>query len=125
MDDFIRAFGGENEETIVSPGSYVQFFVVAASATASTPQWQLPAATLGTLESDEVDDEPRSSDGSSSPDAEFELITGHFGALSSNGLFLESVSRVPDGVEQQDARDSTMDRDFCTKIDVPRTFIRH
>ncbi|TDZ73249.1 hypothetical protein CTRI78_v001407 [Colletotrichum trifolii] len=107
LDSFIRSFASQHDggaqEGVVAPGSYVQYFV-------SPPPTAKPAATtgeqlslaFGTSESALAED-TAAAEGPS----EWKLVPGHFGAVTSHGLFLGSHCTAGKPMESKlDAPDS-------------------
>lgn len=117
LDSFIASFQSESEGQIIGPGSYIQFLTepaVPASSRTTPPdtegaQNEPPSIIFGSGISGAT---PPTNPPS---EAAVEIIDGHFGAVSEQGLFLSSD---PEGQVEGDERYPTK-----TKIDAPNTYI--
>lgn len=92
LDSFIRSFtsqhDGSAQEGVVAPGSYIQYFVTpAASARPALSAENVSTLSLafGTSESALAEDSSLAEGPSG-----WELVPGHFGAVTSHGVFIAS-----------------------------------
>ncbi|KLU82054.1 hypothetical protein MAPG_01133 [Magnaporthiopsis poae ATCC 64411] len=118
LESFIASFGGEaTADGLATPGSYVQFLVepMPLLSPGSTNQagGRLPSLVLGTTPAQIEGDEKAEPTPSSAW-----LAAGHFGALSSNGIFLSLES----GAGSEAARGSRP-HTTLTKVDVPNAYV--
>ncbi|KAF5527322.1 hypothetical protein CGCA056_v000650 [Colletotrichum aenigma] len=112
LDSFIRSFSsqhdGKAQEGVVAPGSYVQYFVsppATAKPALSPTQSSFANVAFGASESALAED-TASTEGPSG----WEIVPGHFGAVSSHGLFIASQG-------------NTLAHTTETKLDVPDTWV--
>lgn len=112
LDSFIRSFSsqhdGKAQEGVVAPGSYVQYFVsppATAKPALSPTQSSFANVAFGASESALAED-TASTEGPSG----WEIVPGHFGAVSSHGLFIASQG-------------NKLAHTTETKLDVPDTWV--
>lgn len=106
IESFIKSFRGESSaDSIVAPGSYVQFFVspmhTPKSRSILDNSGSLPSTVLGTHEIS-------STETKESGTPSIELIPGLFGGVSTQGLFISSASS---------------NNKLITKVDAPHSYI--
>lgn len=109
IERFIRSFKGENSpDDVITPGSYIQFFVEPLqspreTSIAGASALDGPKVVVGTCAA--ADESVRSvEDGA-------EVVTDYFGALSAQGMFFASGAGVSGG--------SGTTLEVSTKIDAP------
>ncbi|KAL8381731.1 hypothetical protein RB595_005824 [Gaeumannomyces hyphopodioides] len=118
LESFIASFGGEvTADSVVTPGSYIQFLVepmpLSSTGSANEAAQNLPPLVLGTTPAQIAGDEKTEHASSST-----QLVAGHFGALSSSGIFLSLES----GAGSEAARGSRPPTTL-TKVDVPNAYV--
>lgn len=122
VESFIKSFHGQNsEDGNVRPGAYIQFFVEPALAPAQPAIRNKPlelgsetstSLVFGTAPAGLEDAELHSGDS-------IEAIPGHFGALSTNGFFIDSTQQRFLGASDPSKAMPTL----LTKIDAPNSYI--
>jgi len=115
MESFVSSFyGDETAQSIVTPGSFIQFFVeplaTAAESGVHMPD-PPPSIVIGT-DSGNVDG-PR--DDAGTEQEPVQIIVDHFSAISHHGIFVDSISPSKHTI---DTRGTTH-----TKIDTPYSYV--
>jgi hypothetical protein len=92
MEDFIESFqnqySGASQHGVVSPGSYLQFFIAPSTAVQAgelAPRELFEGLAIGTADSQDEFDVPNQ-DGMTN--GSWTLVPGHFGGVSSHGIFI-------------------------------------
>ena len=90
IESFIKSFQGESSaDSIVTPGSYVQFFVsptlLQDSISTIVNNGALPTTVLGTHDISSTEIEVIGT-------PSIEILPSHFGGISTQGLFISSTS---------------------------------
>ncbi|TLS26623.1 hypothetical protein PpBr36_05285 [Pyricularia pennisetigena] len=112
LETFMAAFGGETTpNSVVSPGSYIQFLVEPLQPSPAQGTQRLPSLLLGTTPSNPVElGDGENSRGKQPPN----LVEGHFGALSNSGIYLSLASSSNSG---------SYPGQILTKVDAPNSYL--
>ncbi|KAI6364325.1 hypothetical protein MCOR25_005663 [Pyricularia grisea] len=112
LETFMAAFGGETTpNSVVSPGSYIQFLVEPLQPSPSQETQRLPSLLLGTTPSNTV--ELGEADHASGKQLST-LVEGHFGALSNSGIYVNLASSSNGGSHPGH---------ILTKVDAPNSYL--
>ncbi|EHA58407.1 hypothetical protein MGG_16531 [Pyricularia oryzae 70-15] len=112
LETFMAAFGGETTpNSVVSPGSYIQFLVEPLQPSPSPETQRLPSLLLGTTPSSTAE---MGEGGHASDKQPLSLVEGHFGALSSSGIYLNLASSSSGGGHPGH---------ILTKVDAPNSYL--
>ena len=116
IDSFISAFKGEDSQGgIVTPGAYIQFFVEPVPGEAEDNITTEPAADFGAPPSILFGTHPGTEARLDKDDDFVGIIYDHFGALSKEGIYIDSI---PEPCGAIDERGSA-----CTKVDAPCSYV--
>ncbi|TLD20731.1 hypothetical protein PspLS_08469 [Pyricularia sp. CBS 133598] len=111
LETFMAAFGGETTpNSVVSPGSYIQFLVEPLQPSPSQETQRLPSLLLGTTPSNTVEMGKGEHNSGKQPHS---LVEGHFGALSNSGIYLNLASNSNGGNHPGH---------ILTKVDAPNSY---